>query len=536
MNRFPPKLFCFAALVGALFFSCGEDGSPACPPPLLEGEIADPLYGDQWHLKNTGQGGGTATEDVNVEPVWSNSEGATRGQGVLIGLVDDGLEIGHEDLAANVVPGMSHNYLNGSSNPSPSSSEDAHGTSCAGVAAARDENACGGKGVAPRAGLAGFNWLQASSDNRLVDAWTREVDISSNSWGIGGLRGRLSGPRESLLEDALNAGVTTGRGGKGRIYLKAAGNNHCPPGAESCPSLIMDNANYDAENTWKEVLMVGGVGDDGERAFYSEKGANLWVSAPTEGRAEHAITTVDLMGSRGWNPDPEVSGNYEDLSYTNKFNGTSSATPLVAGVVALVLQVNPDLTWRDVKEILAETARKNDPGDLEWVENNAGYHFNPNYGFGVVNAQAAVTAASTWTPVTVPQITFTTGLKSVGVSIPDNNDPGGVSDTISVSGSGITFIEWVEVTFSASDHTYLGDLQVELTSPDGTKSVLAEVHGCFTAGGIISSCGTSYSDWLFASATHLGEGADGDWTLEAIDGALNDTGTFQSWQIKFYGR
>src|SRR5512139_2540494 len=118
------------------------------------GSTRDPLFVNQWHLLNTGQAGGTAGQDVNVSPVWNATPGI-KGSGVRIAVVDDGLEIAHEDLAANVVAGQSWNYVNSNTDPTHVFASSAHGTSVGGVAAARDSNGVGGAGAAPRAGLVG---------------------------------------------------------------------------------------------------------------------------------------------------------------------------------------------------------------------------------------------------------------------------------------------------------------------------------------------------------------------------------------------
>jgi kexin len=207
-------------------------------------------------------------------------------------------------------------------------------------------------------------------------------------------------------------------------------------------------------------------------------------------------------------------------------DGTSMATPHVSGVVALMLQAKPGLGWRDVRLILAETARRNDPTDPDWSPNGAGRFVNHKYGFGVVDAQAAVARALTWTNVG-PEVTPFSAGESPEVPIPDN-DAAGVSHTITITGSGIAQIEYVEVPFT-SNHEYSGDLEVTLTSPAGTASRLAEQHFC-------SGPCTLYNGWVFGSARHLGEAADGNWTLTVKDRAPSFTGTFQSWQLKFYGR
>jgi subtilisin-like proprotein convertase family protein len=491
--------------------------------------LSDPLYDDQWHLKNTGQAGGTPGEDINVEPVWANF----KGEGERIVFVDDGLEITHEDLQANIAAGQSHDYIDNDSNPD--SGIHAHGTSVAGVAGARDLNGVGGRSPASRADLACYNLLQNDTLSNEADAMTRNaasVDVSNNSWGAPDFTGLLY-ESNATWRSAVNTGHTTGRGGLGTVYTFAAGNGD----SADCPSVVcLDNSNYDGVANYRGVIAVAAVNDKGGKSSYSERGANLWVSAPAgEFCGTHAITTTDRTGDLGENTTQTAGQtDYANPNYTMCFNGTSSATPLVSGVVALMLQANPGLGWRDVHLILAQTARKNNPADPEWTTNGAAYHINPNYGFGVVDAAAAVAAAQTWTNVG-PPVTSPLYTSSPGLAIPDN-DPTGVIDPLNVTNSGISKIEFVEITFSASDHTYFGDLEVTLThTATGTKSVLAEKHICLDDLQNQIQCTPSYNGWVFGSARHLGEAADGDWTLTVKDLAAVDTGTFQSWKLQFYG-
>ncbi len=505
---------------------------PASATPVNGVVAGDTLYGDQWHLNNTGQSGagspGVAGQDINVEPVWTACGAANtcRGEGVRIAVVDDGLEIAHEDLFANIATGLSYNYVTGSNDPTNATTDatSGHGTSVAGIVGARDLNGLGVRGVAPRANLVGYNLLQYPTTSNVTDAMTRgaaAVGVNTNSWGATDGTGNLS-PSGLAWRTAINNGLANGRGGLGIVYTWAAGNG----GTGN-----VDNSNYDGQANYRGVMAVGAVNDQGTKSSYSERGANLWVSAPGgEFCTTHTITTVDRTGGLGSNTAATAGAtDYPETNYTKCMNGTSSATPMVAGVSALVLQANPNLGWRDVRVILAATARKNDPANAEWAVNGALFHINPNYGFGVVNASTAVTTAQTYTTYLPAEKTYTTSLSSPNLAIPDNIITG-VSNTITVSGSGITEVEFVEITFSAANHTYSGDLEVTLTSPAGTySSKLAETHAC--AGDIC----TAYSGWVFGSANQLGEAADGNWTLTVKDLGALDIGTFQSWKLKFYG-
>ena len=455
----------------------------------------DTLFPDQWHLVNTGQGGGTPGEDVNIIGVWDLFLGSPA---EVIAIVDNGLEIAHEDLSANVLPGESWDYVDGDTDPTAGG----HGTSCAGVAAAQGFNGKGVTGAAPMAGLVGYRLLGAETDANEADALTKNfnvIDIYSNSWGPYDDGMRLDGPG-ALTEKAMQNGALHGRGGLGSIFVWAGGNGY-----------DSDNSNYDGYANSRYTIAVGASTNFGKRAAYSEKGANLIVNAPSSG-GSMAITTTDRSGNLG----------YSTGDYTNTFSGTSAATPLVSGIVALMLEANPNLSWRDVQQVLMETAEKNDPGDSDWQTNGSGYHVNHKYGFGRIDAEAAVNAATLWKNV-APELTREVS-SNPHLSIPDN-DSTGVTDTIFIPDD--IRIEFVEIYFSAPNHPYWGDLEVILKSPAGTESVLAEKH---------NSGGTArYDNWRFGSARHFGESSPGYWTLTVKDLWQSDMGTFESWRLKIYG-
>lgn len=456
----------------------------------------DTLFADQWHLENTGQGGGTAGEDVNITSVWDAHLASTS---EVVAIVDDGLEILHEDLSPNVLPSQSWDYVDSDTDPTGGD----HGTSCGGVAAGRGFNNLGITGAAPSAGLAGHRLLGAETDINEADALTRNsslIDIYSNSWGPSDDGQRLEGPGP-LTESALGTGITIGRGGLGSIYVWAGGNGY-----------DSDNSNYDGYANSRYTIAVAASTNTGVRSDYSEKGANIVVNAPSSGGSLD-ITTTDRTGSLGYDP-----GNY-----TSTFGGTSSATPLVSGIIALMLNANSGLTWRDVQHILITTAEQNDPSDSDWATNGAGYPINHKYGFGRIDALAAVNAATGW--VSVGQEGSTGGNSAPNLAIPDN-DTTGVTDTISVPDN-IT-VEYVDVFFSASDHTYWGDLEITLTSPDGTESILAESHNT-------NSSSDTYDDWRFGSVRSFGESSQGNWILTVKDLEALDQGTFQSWSLEIHG-
>jgi subtilisin-like proprotein convertase family protein len=478
--------------------------------------------GYQWHLKNTGALGGTAGIDVNVSSVWDTYKGT----GVRIAIVDDGLQKTHPDLSANVDPlATEHHNWNGSpgtvDDPSPNTADDYHGTSCAGVAAARGNNGVGVSGAAPEATLVGLRLIAAAeSDQDEADAinWLINtsgsnpvIPIKSNSWGPDDSSLVMEGPG-TLASAALVNATTAGRGGKGSIFLWAAGN-----GLE-----YGDNSNNDGYANSIYVVAVGALDDHGEQTFYGEPGANIAISAPTGSSPRQDISTTDLVGNNGYNIST-TSGDYSARDYTNSFNGTSSACPLAAGVCALVLQSNPNLGWRDLKEILMRSATKNDPTDSDWSTNAAGFHFNHKFGAGLINAQAAVTLASTWTNLGA-MTSVTSAQTGLSVAIPDNNVTG-ITRSFNLSGSANLRVEHVTVNVTIN-HTARGDLAVTLTSPSGTVSRLAEVH---------DDTANNYSNWTFSTVHHWGENSQGVWTVKITDTVAQDSGTLTSITLKTWG-
>ena len=458
----------------------------------------------------------------------------TTGMGVNVAVVDDGLEIRHKDLAANVQPG--HNYLDNSTDPTPIHSEDGHGTSVAGVIGASD-NGIGVTGVAANASLYGYNLLVASSDENDADAMTRNssvIDISSNSWGPPDA-GTFSFS-SYIWQEAIKEGLRNGSNGAGISYVWAGGNGRTS----------FDNSNYDGMANFYGVIAVCAVGETRQVASYSEPGANLWVCGPSSSMLS-GITTTDLTGERGENAGANDL-DYEDADFTNTFGGTSAAAPFVSGVIALMRQANPMLSWRDVKLILAQTSDLDEfanviPGAAIYnstsINSGNNYSFHYDFGFGIVNATRAVAAAKSWVPLASPikEVIFRNqGSRpipdQVGMSLMDN---------ITVTDSEISFIEYVEVIVT-TNHTRDGDLDIILHSPTGKPSELAYNRQCIMQGGNengtieeFDDCGM-LSHFSFGSALYLGEpNPDGNWTIEIKDQIPSNTGYLEVWHIRFFG-
>ena len=478
---------------------------------LNDPQIGDSLYGCQWHLRN--QSG----EDINVEPVWA--EGIT-GEGINIALVDDGMDFNHEDLRENVNTSLNRNYTNlldSIFNPYLH-----HGTFMAGIIAARD-NGVGVRGVAPRASIYGHNFLAQPTIFSLVDATTRNrlvTAISNNSWGLRDGPGLSQAAAVWVL--AVEAGIDTGYGGNGTFYAFAGGNGY----QEGGHSNLNEYANHYA------VTAVCGTNDIGTRKESSERGPNLWVCAPAGDYEDAQIGIV-------------TTENYD--RYVYGLRGTSASTAIVSGVAALVRQANPKLTWRDLKLILAASARKNDPTNAGWKDGapkfgstsaTDRYHFNHEYGFGVVDAMAAVGMAKGWSG-NLPSLqssTATSGsLNFLVPDLPPTGPPRTFYHELTLNTDDIDFIEFVEVNVTFS-HKSFRDLDIELVSPSGARSKLAVPFNTVTPDDptdedLVPLRGT----FRFGSARHLGEDPNGVWQLRVSDQLRFVTGTWDSWSIKVYG-
>lgn len=484
----------------------GSIGEPTVPIAQTDIGSNDPLLDQQWHLKSRSEEAAGST----VRAAWPTTKGA----GIVIGIVDDGLQHTHPDLQLNYVPSLSWDFNGNDADPSPrtvglcSTTADCHGTAVAGVAGARGDNGVGVSGAAPLVSLAGLRLIaDPISDAQIATALGHQADtihISSNSWGpfdCSFLDCTLVGPGP-LAQLAMETAVTQGRSGKGRIFTFAAGN-----GLQN-----QDNCNFNGFANNRFVFAVGAIADNAQQAFYSEPCSALFVTAPSNG-GSRGITTTDLLGSAGYHP----------TDYTSSFGGTSSATPLVSGVVALMLAQNPSLTWRDVKHVLVRSSVRINLTDPGWTSGM--FAHNEKFGFGLVDAQAAVNLAATWSNVAaesaIPAVT-----RVVNRTIPDN-DTTGLLDSMTISSAFVNFsVEHVEVEFDAT-HPFRGDLEVTLISPAGIASRLATVRPL--------DSGFDFSSWRFGSVRHWGEAAAGAWTLRVADLAVSDVGIWNSWTLRVYG-
>ena len=479
---------------------------------LNDPEISDPVFACQWHLSSS------QWVNVNVEPAWADG---VKGEGVNVAVVDDGMYHAHEDLKDNVATDLNRDYTG---NEDIYGRFDHHGTHVSGMIAARD-NEIGVRGVAPRATVYGYNFLAPGAGTllNLLDAMTANHEVtgvSNNSWGP--FDGPELGSAPLFWEQAIDLGITAGNDGKGVFYSFAAGNGH----------LLGDDSNLDGVANYFGVTAVCSVHSGGSRAGYSEMGANLWVCAPSNDRPR------SLGGVRG------IVTTENSDRYFQDFGGTSAAAPIVAGVAALMRSANPDLTWRDLKLILAATAQKNDAASSGWKDGARKYrsasdadryHFNHEYGFGLADAGAAVDLAQRWT--NLPPLRWSKAVsewESVEIpDAPDAGEPTTASRTVTVDTS-IGFTEFVEVTL-AFQHDSFRDLEVELVSPSGAVSRLSVPYDTYTGIFFFDPFVPLHGAFRFGSAKHLGEDPNGEWTLRVTDTIAAVDGILDSMELRVYG-
>lgn len=531
-------------------------------------------------------------EDMNVMPAYA--KGVT-GQGVVAVVVDSGLEIAHEDLQANVLPNRSLNFVSGVLNPMDPTNTTTmgdHGTSVAGLIAAEGWNGKGGHGVAPHAKLIGMNYLEEQTNLSFNLSHgapgsgigsDEAVAVFNRSYGIT----YPTALSFNEFEDIAQAATAKLRGGKGAINTKSSGNSFqdggsslendfCAENGANDLKLTCYNANLENTQSSPYYFSIGAVNSDGKHTSYSNAGANLMAVAPSGEYGDFApamVTTDQSTCLRGYSSFPyadmldgivgpgfsaaaypfNTPAHADNLScnYTSNFNGTSSAAPNAAGVMALILSANPNLTARDVRHIIASTSTKVDPTNAAvelkvgsdkfvahqgWVKNKAGFEFNNLYGFGRVNAGKAVEMAlnysaklgdlktTPWLGVGVYSKTGT----SLDLEVPDNSAKGAeialdVADAITLESVQFQFqvanSDMTTANFGGVGTTAGSDLAIEVTSPAGTRSVLLSSKQAL----IVPAAGADFfdgyilKDSVMLSNAFYGESAKGTWKIRVLD-------------------
>lgn len=450
----------------------------------------DPYFKYQWPLKNVGQNGGVPRLDLNVEAAWA--QGYT-GKNVTTAIMDDGVDYKHLDLEDNYNSKASYDFSSNDQFPYPRYTDDwfnSHGTRCAGEVASKRDNGICGVGIAYDSKVAGIRMLDQPYMTDIIEANSMShepnlIDIYSASWGPTDNGKTVDGPRNATMH-AIVRGVNDGRNGKGSIYVWASGD-----GGQD------DDCNCDGYAASMWTISINSAINTGENAHYDESCSSTLASTFSNGAKDPhtGVATTDL---------------YDRCTQTH--SGTSAAAPEAAGVYALALEANPNLTWRDVQHLTVLTSKRNSlydgKGRFKWNVNGVGLEYNHLFGYGVLDAGAMVTMAKDWKSVP-SRYHCDAGSLSGAHSIPTDKQLTLSIDTNACKGtnSEVNYIEHVQaiVTLNA---TRRGDLILFLTSPMGTRSMILNRRP------FDDDDKNGFVRWPFMTTQTWGEDPRGKWTLE----------------------
>lgn len=469
-----------------------RDFRPLKNPYLIQ--LNDPKWPEMWYL-NRGNG-----LDMNVIPAWK--EGVT-GKGVVVTILDDGLESDHPDLEHNYDPGASYDVNGNDGDPMPHydlTDSNRHGTRCAGEVAATANNSKCAVGIAYGARVGGVRMLDGDVTDvveaKSLGLHSQHIDIYSASWGPDDDGKTVDGPGD-MATRAFIEGVRKGRGGKGSIFIWASGNG----GREH------DNCNCDGYTNSIWTLSISSASQEGLVPWFSEMCSSTLATTYSSGNTnEKQVITTDLHHS-----------------CTSSHTGTSASAPLAAGIAALVLEANRNLTWRDLQHIVVRTAKPGNLKDPTWAKNGVGRRVSHSFGYGLMDAAAMVRLARTWKTVPDQQIC------EINAPHLDKQIPPRTKVTLQLLVEhcmGVNYLEHVQAKITLTSQRR-GDIQIFLTSPSGTRVTLLtpRSHDLSRSG---------FNQWPFMSVHTWGEAPHGVWLLEIHnEGRL--LAQITQWNLIFYG-
>ncbi|XP_049276479.1 furin-like protease 1 isoform X3 [Anopheles funestus] len=457
-------------------------------------QLNDPKWPEMWYL-NRGNG-----LDMNVIPAWK--EGVT-GKGVVVTILDDGLESDHPDLEHNYDPYASYDVNSSDNDPMPHydlTDSNRHGTRCAGEVAATANNSKCAVGIAYGAKVGGVRMLDGDVTDiveaRSLGHNSQHIDIYSASWGPDDDGKTVDGPGE-LATRAFIEGVRNGRGGKGSIFIWASGNG----GREH------DNCNCDGYTNSIWTLSISSTSEEGQVPWFSEMCSSTLATTYSSGNTnEKQVITTDLHHT-----------------CTSFHTGTSASAPLAAGIAALVLEANRNLTWRDLQHIVVRTAKPANLIDPNWSVNGVGRRVSHSFGYGLMDAAAMVRLARTWKTVPEQQV-CEINARHLDKQIPPRTKV--TMQLIVEHCMGVNYLEHVQAKITLTSQRR-GDIKIFLTSPSGTRVTLLtpRSHDLSRSG---------FNQWPFMSVHTWGEAPHGTWQLEIHnEGRL--LAQITQWDLIFYG-
>ncbi|XP_049417497.1 proprotein convertase subtilisin/kexin type 6 isoform X2 [Epinephelus fuscoguttatus] len=470
----------------------------------------DPKWSNMWYIHCNDKSSRCRSE-MNILAAWQR--GYT-GKNVVVTILDDGIERNHPDLAQNYDHLASYDVNGRDHDPSPrynSRNENIHGTRCAGEVAAAANNSHCIVGIAYNAHIGGIRMLDGDVTD-MVEAMSLGIrpdyiDIYSASWGPKDDGKTVDGPG-LLTKKAFEHGIKKGRKGLGSIFVWASGNG----GRQG------DHCSCDGYTSSIYTISISSTTENGNKPWYLEACSSIMATTYSSGEFhERKIVTTDLRHR-----------------CTDGHTGTSVSAPIVAGVIALALEANLLLTWRDVQHLLVRTSRPVHLKADDWKTNAAGLRVSHLYGFGLVDAEAMVLEARRWRTVP-PQHTCTriperrTRYIHAGQSLNSNITTSGCSEDAEQH---VAYLEHVVVKVVIA-HPRRGDLEINLISPSGTRSQLLAKR-------LFDSSSEGFRNWEFMTVHFWGERAEGTWTLEIVDSPSKlrnpeVLGNLKEWTLILYG-
>ncbi|XP_061483725.1 proprotein convertase subtilisin/kexin type 5 isoform X1 [Rhineura floridana] len=477
----------------------------------------DPKWQSMWYM-HCSDNTNLCQSDMNIVGAWRR--GYT-GKNIVITILDDGIERNHPDLMQNYDPDASFDVNGNDIDPMPrydASNENKHGTRCAGEVAATANNSHCIVGIAFNARIGGVRMLDGDVTD-MVEAKSlslnpQHIHIYSASWGPDDDGKTVDGPA-SLTRQAFENGVRTGRNNLGSIYVWASGN-----GGRS-----KDHCSCDGYTNSIYTISISSTAESGRKPWYLEECASTLATTYSSGESyDRKIITTDLR-----------------QRCTDSHTGTSASAPMAAGIIALALEANQLLTWRDIQHIIVRTSRAGHLIANDWKTNGAGYKVSHLYGFGLMDAEAMVTEAEKWTTVPPQHVCVENTDRQIKTIRPDNirNGPdNGVRSIYKATGCAdnanhhVIYLEHIVVRITIT-HPRRGDLAIYLTSPSGTRSQLL-------ANRLFDHSMEGFKSWEFMTTHCWGEKAAGDWILEIYDTPsqlrnVKTPGKLKEWSLVLYG-
>uniref|UniRef100_A0AAQ5XII5 Proprotein convertase subtilisin/kexin type 6 n=1 Tax=Amphiprion ocellaris TaxID=80972 RepID=A0AAQ5XII5_AMPOC len=455
----------------------------------------DPKWSNMWYIHCNDKSHHCRSE-MNILAAWQR--GYT-GKNVVITIVDDGIERNHPDLAQNYDHLASYDVNGNDHDPTPrydSRSENVHGTRCAGEVAAAANNSHCIVGIAYNAHIGGIRMLDGDVTD-IVEAKSLGIrpdyiHIYSASWGPKDDGKTVDGPGP-LTKQAFEQGIKKGRRGLGSIFVWASGNG----GRQG------DHCSCDGYTSSIYTISISSTTENGNKPWYLEVCSSIMATTYSSGEFnERKPVTTDVR-----------------QRCTDGHTGTSVSAPIVAGIIALTLEANLLLTWRDVQHLLVKTSRPVHLKADDWNTNAAGYRVSHLYGFGLVNAEAMVLEAAKWR--TVPS-------QHICIQRPDITTSGCSEEP----DQHVDYLEHVVVKVLIV-HPRRGDLEINLISPSGTRSQLLAKR-------LFDSSNEGFRNWEFMTVHFWGERAAGTWSMEIIDSPSklrnpDVLGSLKEWTLTLYG-